>query len=155
MSHRDPTDHALAAIASIFERPAKPAEVEPAEASSESADHGAPIVPEAGLTDQEVDGYSRSGPGPLEALRFKWTARRADDGHYYVDETIGYASRPISAGPMGKHAVVGYIDQRQREAQRKFDLLRDEMAAGTRLARSYAGDDSGDEDGERKQRDEV
>ena len=36
----------------------------------------------------EAHGYSRIGPGPMAAIRFKWTVR-LDNGDYYVDETIG------------------------------------------------------------------
>ncbi|ABD87937.1 hypothetical protein [Rhodopseudomonas palustris] len=156
MSHNDPTDSALAAIASIFERPAaKPAEAEPAQAHdddrADAADRTEPSAAEAAVIEPEIDGYSRCGPGPLEALRFRWTARRDADDNYYVDETIGYASRPISTGPMRKDQVVAYIDQREGEAQRKFDRLREEMAAGARAAqrqqdRDYQrGREAGDE----------
>jgi hypothetical protein len=37
----------------------------------------------------EADGYSKTGPGPMAAIRFKWSVRRGDNGEYYVDETIG------------------------------------------------------------------
>ena len=41
----------------------------------------------------EAHGYSRVGPGPMAAIRFRWTVR-ADNGEYYVDETIGENSNP-------------------------------------------------------------
>jgi len=41
----------------------------------------------------EADGYRKVGPGPIEAIRFKWTVRRGDNDEYYVDETI--ATIPI------------------------------------------------------------
>ncbi len=155
MSHNDPTDHALAAIASIFEKPeAKPAEGEPAQAHDAEfglADRPDPGAAKAREIEQDVDGYSRSGPGPLDALRFRWTARRDDDGNYYVDETIGYGSRPISTGPMRQDEVVAYIEQRQHDAQRKFDQLREDMAAGSR---GTARPQHGDHDRDRNEADE-
>ena len=48
----------------------------------------------------EADGYYKVGPGPMAAIRFKWTVRREDNGEYYVDETIGENSTPIVSGPM-------------------------------------------------------
>ena len=39
------------------------------------------------------------GPGPMAAIRFKWTVR-LDNGDYYVDETIGENSAPLVTGPM-------------------------------------------------------
>ena len=101
---------------------AEQAQDEPA--ASEPAAVAAPMVP---MSDEEIDGYSRSGPGPLDSLRFKWTARRDEDGAFYVDETIGFASRPISTGPLPREQVIAFIDQRARQAQERFDALRSEM----------------------------
>ncbi len=42
----------------------------------------------------EAAGYSKLGPGPMAAIRFKWTVRE-DHGDYYVDETIGENSTPL------------------------------------------------------------
>lgn len=92
--------------------------------ASEPAAVAAPMVP---MSDEEIDGYSRSGPGPLDSLRFKWTARRDEDGAFFVDETIGFASRPISTGPLPREQVIAFIDQRAQEAQERFDALRSEM----------------------------
>lgn len=167
LSQADPTDSALAAIASIFERPAvkppeAPAPAEPAEPvkpveTAESAEPAAPAEPEAPevagdasdsattgqsiaappvpepepATPPEVDGYSKSGPGPLEQLRFRWTARRGDDGRYYVDETIGTNSLPISSGPMPKHMVIAFIDQRERDAVARFEKLKSQILHGS------------------------
>ena len=47
----------------------------------------------------EAHGYSKIGPGPMAAIRFKWTVR-LDNGDYYVDETIGENSSPLVTGPL-------------------------------------------------------
>jgi hypothetical protein len=140
LSQNDPTDHALAAIASIFEKPTNPAgdhqqaadqvEDEAAQADAPGAD--------------DVNGYTKFGPGPLDALRFRWTARRAENGYYYVDETIGHTSQPVSSGPMQRDEAVKFIDEREREARRRFDKLRNEMISGPSergLEDNYRGDD--------------
>jgi hypothetical protein len=148
LSQSDPTDSALAAIASIFERPApktadkqpdaditatppaeEPVAVEeqPEVAEASEVSDFAPVAEVAEVAEVSVDGYSKSGPGPLEQLRFKWTARRTDDGQYFVDETVGYSSLPISSGPMPKDAVMGFIDEREREARMRFDALRSQI----------------------------
>jgi len=183
----DPTDHVLATIASIFERPAaKPAEPvmsadgpadqptepaasdmsvvaaedDPASAKAETvtdeveddtaaeadSEPAAPDEPEAPVepvaveaeaqpepevaAEPDVDTYHKFGPGPLEELRFKWSARRAEDGRYYVDETIGAKSLPISSGPMPKEAVIAFIDEREREARQRFENLRRKIFQG-------------------------
>jgi len=77
----------------------------------------------------EADGYSKTGPGPLQAIRFKWTVRRDDKGDYYVDETIGENSVPISSGPMPKDAAIQFVDERESEARRRFEGIKREMAA--------------------------
>ncbi len=123
MSESDPTDHALAAIASILDKPEllsfpdasaeKPAE-------KPAVDSSVPV---------EADGYSKTGPGPLQAIRFKWTVRRDDKGDYFVDETIGENSVPISSGPMPKDAAISFVDERESEARRRFEGIKREMAA--------------------------
>jgi hypothetical protein len=157
MTQNDPTDHALAAIASILDRK---------EAESQVAEHGgtepASITvvtetvvtetvsvmvaaePEAPLVEHEspstvpealeVDGYSRLGPGPLDAIRFRWTARRDDDGQYFVDETIG-SSRPISSGPMPRDEIIDFIDGRERAARDRFETLKSQMTVGSSVSR--------------------
>ncbi len=124
MSESDPTDHALAAIASILDKPESlsfpdaPAAMEnPAE--KPAAESSGPV---------EADGYSKTGPGPLQALRFKWTVRRDDKGDYYVDETIGDNSAPISSGPMAKDAAIRFVDERESEARQRFEGIKREMA---------------------------
>ena len=74
------------------------------------------------------EGYSKIGPGPIAAIRFQWTARRADNGEYFVDETIGENSMPIVAGPMSKDAAIRLVDERESEARQRFEQLRHEMA---------------------------
>src|SRR6266536_5833881 len=76
VSQSDPTDSALAAIASILDQPQSPPDKPPVEEP--------PAVPQP----VEAHGYSKVGPGPMAAIRFKWAARE-DNGHYYVDEAVG------------------------------------------------------------------
>jgi hypothetical protein len=110
------TDHALATIASILAPPrATDGKAKPA-LSEQSA------VP----TKREAAGYSRIGPGPMAAIRIRWTVRHGDDG-YYVDETIGADSVPVVNGPMDGDAAVDFVDARAREAQEGFAALKNEM----------------------------
>ncbi len=64
----------------------------------------------------------------MEAIRFKWTVRRGNDGHYFVDETIGNNSRSITTGPMSADAAVRFVDDQASEARQRFEALRNEMA---------------------------
>lgn len=123
MSQNDPTDHALATIASILDQPETPPEVD------RSPSELKPATPAAATTDGED--YSKIGPGPIAAIRFKWTARREANGDYYVDETIGETSAPVTAGPMSKEAAIAMVDQREAEARQRFDMLRHEMTGHT------------------------
>src|SRR5438874_312627 len=93
VSQSDPTDNALAAIASMLDSPDIHRETE------------RPLVEEKPATPPplEADGYSKMGPGPMAAIRFKWTVRE-DQGDYYVDETVGENSTPVATGPMTKDA---------------------------------------------------
>ena len=118
MSQSDPTDNALAAIASILDHPESP------RAPEKSVVEDAPIAPQRGV----ADGYHRFGPGPMAAIRFKWTVRREDNGEYYVDETIGENSAPVVTGPMSGDAAVKLVDDLEAEARRRFEALRSEMA---------------------------
>ena len=121
MSRSDPTDDVLAAIASIFDKSDVPlAAAHPDDVSSHEASR--PVAQA-----REIDGYSRSGPGPLDAIRFKWTARRDDSGEYFVDETIGAQSRIMSSGPIPADDVIAFVDSRVREARERFDKLKDDM----------------------------
>jgi hypothetical protein len=117
LTQNDPTDHALATIASILDQPASPREIEQAlEEKSETA------MP------SEADGYSKTGPGPMEAIRFKWTVRRVGDDQYFVDETVGDGFHPISKGPMSADAAIRFADDQASEARQRFEALRNEMA---------------------------
>jgi hypothetical protein len=122
----DPTDHALAAIASILDYPEFSREAE-----GTSSDEPVPVVT---LTPQEAGGYFKIGPGPIAAIRFRWSVRLADDGAYYVDETIGVNSLPAVAGPMTREAAVRMVDDREGEARRRFEELKSEMAGRSAAA---------------------
>ncbi|MEO8317878.1 MAG: hypothetical protein ABI561_06085 [Bradyrhizobium sp.] len=162
MSQGDPTDNALAAIASILDQPdgnrepARPAIAEkpqvtppplppsdepakPVEAAAVEAP--APVQPVAPIEAHppveaqrpaevhppiEAHGYSRVGPGPMAAIRFRWTVR-LDNGEYYVDETIGENSPPVVSGPMSRDAAVQMVHDREADARRRFDQLKSEM----------------------------
>ena len=121
MSESDPTDHALAAIASILDKPETLSFPDAAVAAEKPAVSPSDVI--------EADGYSKMGPGPLQAIRFKWTVRRDDNGEYFVDETIGDNSVPISSGPMPKDAAIKLVDDRESEARRRFEGIKREMAA--------------------------
>ena len=162
MSDIDPTDHALATIASILEHP-EPALVvreteiireteyvivgeQPAEEHEDHQavidehpvvdEHEHPVVEEQPLVPDhtDADGYSKVGPGPMVAIRLKWTVHRGDDGQYYVHETIGEQSAPVVSGPMTSEAAVHFVDAHEDEAHRRFELLRSEIAGRSSLA---------------------
>ncbi|MCG6204154.1 hypothetical protein LPW26_05870 [Rhodopseudomonas sp. HC1] len=78
---------------------------------------------------EDLDALTRYGPGPLDALRFKWSARRSQDG-YYVDETIGTSSQPITSGPFSRAEAIAFIGGRDRRARRRFERLRNEIISG-------------------------
>src|SRR5437899_6827412 len=90
----------------------------------------------------EADGYSKTGPGPMAAIRFKWSVRRGDNGEYeyYVDETIGENSTPLVSGPLSKDAAIALADERENEARRRFELLKNEMT-GRAAAANLVGKD--------------
>jgi hypothetical protein len=117
LTQSDPTDNALAAIASILDHP------ETHRGPERSAADETSIAPERSA----ADGYSRLGPGPMAAIRFKWTVRRAGDGEYYVDETIGENTAAVVTGPMSGDAAVKFVDEREGEARQRFETLRSEM----------------------------
>jgi hypothetical protein len=138
LDQSDPTDNALATIASILDQgesvraPEKPA-IEDKPAIDEK-----PLAP----TLTEADGYSKTGPGPMAAIRLKWTVRR-DGSEYYVDETIGENSTPVSSGPMSRDAAVWFVDDRESEARRRFEELKRERsgrAAAANLVRKDGGE---------------
>ena len=131
MSQSDPTDNALAAIASILDQPEAHREMAPPPPPEEK-----PVPPQP----IEAHGYSKLGPGPMAAIRFKWTVRE-DNGDYYVDETFGENSAAMVTGPMTRDAAVQMVDDREAEARRRFAQLKAEMA-GRSVAANQARRDS-------------
>lgn len=132
MNQSDPTDNALAAIASILDSP----HVHPEPAKALAEDKPADPLP------RQAHGYARIGPGPMAAIRFKWTVRE-HDGTYYVDETFGENSTPIVSGPMDKDAAIQFVDDRESEARQRFEHLKDEMTgrgAVANLVRKDSGE---------------
>jgi hypothetical protein len=98
-----------------------------------------PLAPAA----VEAVGYSKLGPGPIAAIRFKWTVRRDDDGQFYVDETIGENSTPIVIGPLSADDAIRTVDDRESDARMRFEQLRNEMtgrAATAGLVRNDSGE---------------
>jgi hypothetical protein len=143
VSESDPTDHALAAIASILDQPLfsrKPDKAaKPPKAPEKAAVEEKPVTPEL----VEAGGYQKIGPGPIAAIRFRWTVRREGYNQYYVDETIGEHSTPIVTGPLTSEAAIRFVDDRESEARQRFEQLKSEMAgrgAAARLARKDAGE---------------
>ena len=124
MTQSDPTDHALATIASILDPPDTRREPEKA-AVAEQKPAAPPPLPTA-PPPIEAHGYTKFGPGPMAAIRFKWTVR-LENGDYYVDETIGENSTPIVSGPMSREAAVQMVDNREGDARRRFERLKSEM----------------------------
>ena len=137
MTQSDPTDNALAAIASILDQPESRREPENA-AVAEQRPVAPPPIPIAGAPSPiEAHGYSKHGPGPMASIRFKWTVR-LENGDYYVDETIGENSAPIVNGPMSREAAIQMVDDRESDARRRFEQLKSEMTgrgAAANLAR--------------------
>jgi hypothetical protein len=117
LSQSDPIDHALAAIASIRDHPEPDREPETV------------VVEEKLVTPEPIEaaGYSKIGPGPMAAIRFRWTVRREDNGDYYVDETIGENSAPITVGPMSGDAAIKLVDDSESDALRRFEQLKSQM----------------------------
>lgn len=118
MSEIDPTDHALATIASILDQP------EPARDGDDPIADDEPLAPD----EVTAEGYSKVGPGPMTALRFRWTVHRGDDDRYYVHETIGENSAPVITGPLEAEAAMALVDERERDARQRFEALRSEIA---------------------------
>jgi hypothetical protein len=133
LSQSDPTENVLAAIASILDNPTdrptdKPqiadAEAKPPIPTSEAAPVASEPPPSAAA---DLESYVKLGPGPLDALRFKWTVRPAGDGNYFVDETIGDGSRAMTSSPMPREQAIRFIDEREHDARRRFEALKNEM----------------------------
>jgi hypothetical protein len=78
----------------------------------------------------------------MAAIRLKWTVRR-EGSEYFVDETIGENSTPVSSGPLSRDAAVWFVDDRESEARRRFEELKSEMsgrAATANLIRKDSGE---------------
>jgi len=140
VTQSDPTDNALATIASILDPPESRRESEKA-AVAEQRPAAPPPIPVA-PPPIEAHGYSKFGPGPMAAIRFKWTVR-LENGDYYVDETIGENSAPIVTGPMSREAAIQMVDDRESDARRRFEQLKSEMT-GRSAAANPARQDSGE-----------
>lgn len=121
----DPTDNALATIASILE----PERREPAKPASETKPAASPPPLPTAPAPIEADGYTKLGPGPMAAIRFKWSVRR-ENGDYYVDETIGENSAPVVSGPMSREDAIAMVDRSESDARRRFEELKSEMTGG-------------------------
>ena len=140
MTQSDPTDNALATIASILDPPEARREPDKAAVAEQrpATPPPIPVVPPP----IEAHGYAKLGPGPMAAIRFKWTVR-LENGDYYVDESIGENSTPIVTGPMSREAAIQMVDDRESDARRRFELLKSEMTgrgAAVNLARKDSGE---------------
>ena len=51
--------------------------------------------------------------------------------------------RPIVSGPMTKDAAIRMVDERESEARRRFEQLKNEMASGTVAANPVRSEGSG------------
>ena len=141
MAHVDPTDHALATIASILDMPESRREPEKA-AIAEQRSAVPPPIPTAASTPApapiEAHGYTKYGPGPMAAIRFRWTVR-LENGNYYVDEAIGENSKSMASGPMSREAAIQMVDDRESDARRRFEQLKSEMS-GRATAMAHKND---------------
>ena len=92
MTQSDPTDNALATIASILDPPENRRESEKAAVGEQR--HTPPPIP-AAPPPIEAHGYSKFGPGPMAAMCTGPSAR---------------ASRPAGASPRSKNAATPLTD---------------------------------------------
>jgi len=139
VSQGDPTDYALATIASILDhserrrgqdKPASAKAVPDDGSEDKPAPEDKPALPEKETaTAVDAEGYSKIGPGPIASIRFKWTVRRGDDGQHYMHETVGDNTAPVVVGPLSADAAIRLVDEREGEAQHRFERLKAEMAA--------------------------
>ena len=139
MTSSDPTDHALAAIASIRDNADDETALQP---QSEAERQAIAVIEDKPLAPDQPDGesYFKVGPGPMASIRFKWSVRRGDNDEYFVDETIGENSAAITSGPMSREAAVQMVDDREADARRRFEDLRNEMAGRSAIANVLRGD---------------
>ncbi|MGY3615290.1 hypothetical protein [Bradyrhizobium sp. USDA 10063] len=128
MSQSDPTDNALAAIASILDEQQTTSPPEKSEAELAAVEEKPASSPPL-----EAHGYSKVSPGPMVALRFKWTVRE-QDGQYYVDETIGENSKPMVSGPMDRETAIKFVDDHEADAHHRFEVLKQEMSSRAAVA---------------------
>jgi hypothetical protein len=141
VASNDPTDHALAAIASMRDNAEGEAALQPqseAEKQAITVVEGEPLAPDQ----PDGDSYFKVGPGPMESIRFKWSMRRGDSDDFFVDETIGKNSAPITSGPMSREDAIKMIDDREADARRRFEDLRNEMAGRNAIANVLRGDEA-------------
>jgi hypothetical protein len=115
LTHSRLTEQALATIASILDLPrgTRPPEE--------------PTIPSPPIAPIRAEGYTKFGPGPMAAIRFKWSVRRDDNGDYFVDETIGEHPASVVIGPMSAEAAMQFVDARESEARARFEQIRSEM----------------------------
>ena len=141
MKSSDPIDHALAAIASMRDAAEGEAALQP---RSETDQQAIAVVEDEPLAPEPPDGdnYFKVGPGPMESIRFKWSMRRGDSDGFFVDETIGKNSAPITSGPMSREAAIRMIDDREADARRRFEDLRNEMAGRSAIANVLRADEA-------------
>ena len=95
MIQSDPTDQTLAAIASILDQPESHREPDATAVDEKPDDLGA----------VEPDGYSKLGPGPMAAIRFKWSVRREDDG---AALTVVRVDKTSAAGILQRRAQLAH-----------------------------------------------
>ena len=116
MTQSDPTDEALATIASILEHP------------QSHRSHDTPTPGSPSIAPTQADGYSKIGPGPMASIRFKWSVRRGEHDEYFVDESIGEGAMPlVIGGPMSADDAMKLVDERESDAHRRFEQIRREM----------------------------
>src|SRR5689334_20149999 len=142
MTSSDPTDHALAATASMRDNAEDEATLQP---QNDAEKQAIEVIEEKPLAPEQPDGdsYLKAGPGPIASIRFRWSMRRGDNDEYFVNEAIGENSAPIPSGPMSREAAIKMIDDREADARRRFEDLRNEMAGRSAIANVLRGD-SGD-----------
>ena len=141
MGSSDPTDHALAAIASIRDNAEDEAALQP---QSEAEKQAIAVIEDKPLAPEQPgpDSYFKVGPGPMAAIRFKWSVRRGDDDDYFVEETMGENSAAMTSGPMSREAAIQMVDDREADARRRFEDLRNELAGRSAIANVLRGDSS-------------
>ena len=118
MTKSDPTNEALGTIASILDGSKSPKSPRATEGPATASPPIAPV---------EADGYTKIGPGPMEAIRFRWKVRRGENNEYFVEEAIGEISPPVVIGPMTADVAVKLVDERESDARKRFEQIRSEM----------------------------